>query len=442
MSGAVSGDAEAVARRRLASVPASADDAVLEAAGVIARRIDARKSQVIRSMTATLTRKIDELDEDPQLFELGEACAHGNMSTILGVLANDVSVDHMQPTTAAVEYALRLAQRDMPSHWLVRAYHMWQEALMKACYCEVEALGLPGSQAMAVLEHVSDVLYSYVDWITIYVFDAYEQERRRWIEAHGSVHSSAICNLLTGAGTSTKVFEAETGYRLDQTHIAVILWSPRCGDDVVACHCRFARSMAQQLGTDGSPITSAIDRSTVWAWLPFGDRWPCVDTAALTIELPAGSAIRAVLGLPGVGIDGFRRSHEQALAAHAVTSVSHAPVRPIVSFGDPGVAAVALLAENLESTRAWVWQVLGSLAEDTDQAATLRTTLSTYLDAGESHLHTAQQLQVHRNTVKYRINKTLGDPETGLADHSKLDLALALEVCRFLGPTILRTSDA
>jgi DNA-binding PucR family transcriptional regulator len=83
-----------------------------------------------------------------------------------------------------------------------------------------------------------------------------------------------------------------------------------------------------------------------------------------------------------------------------------------------------------------VWEVLGPLAENTDQAATLRTTLSTYFATGESHLHTAQQMNLHRNTVKYRITKALGDPATGT--HSKLDLALALQVCEFLGPTVLK----
>lgn len=438
MTSAVPGDRGAIARRRLARAPAAADSEVLEIVADIARRIDTRQPEIIRRMSTLLVREIDELDEDPQLVELMEASVHGNVSTILHVLANDISVEHLQPTTAAVEYALRLAQRDVSSHSLVRAYHMGQDDLMRTCYAEVAALGLPGERAMAVLEHISDVVYSYIDWITLYVFDAYEQERRRWIGARGSVRSSTIHSVLGGADTTREAFEAETGYRLGQTHVAMIVWSPNPDGDDLSRLDRVVRSAAVRLATDTAPVVTAIDRNTLWAWLPFGRRQPGIDTAVLSEVIPADSGIRIVLGLPSAGIGGFRRSHEQARAAYAVTSLPHTPARPVVSFGDRGVAVVTLLAENLDSTRAWVWEVLGSLADDTDQAATLRETLSIYFGTGESHLHTAQQLQLHRNTVKYRINKTLGDPATGLSDHSKLDLALALQVCEFLGPIVLR----
>ena len=62
-------------------------------------------------------------------------------------------------------------------------------------------------------------------------------------------------------------------------------------------------------------------------------------------------------------------------------------------------------------------------------------TLNAYFSHDESHLRAAQYLNLHRNTVKYRINKAL-DQHTVSTD--KLDLALALQVCEFLGPTVLK----
>jgi len=431
------GDRRAGARRRMARVPAMAETEVLDIVAGIARKLDVRQAEITRAMSALLAHEIDQLDEDPQLVELLEASVHGNVSTIVHVLANDIPVDHLQPTTAAVEYALRLAQRDVTSNSLVRAYHMGQDDLMKICYDEVSALDLPGPLTLAVLKHISEVVYSYIDWITLYVFDAYEQERWRWLGARGNVHSSTIHTLLTGTGNDGSAFEAETQYRLDQTHVAMILWST--GADTEAslnALDHYVRDLARHLATDSAHIVTAIDRRTLWAWLPFGRRKPALDTTELAAALPSKPGIRTAIGLPAPGIAGFRRSHEQARAAYSVATVPHTQVRPIVGFGDRGVAVVSLLAENLDSTRAWVWEVLGPLAENTDQAATLRTTLSTYFATGESHLHTAQQMNLHRNTVKYRITKALGDPATGT--HSKLDLALALQVCEFLGPAVLR----
>ncbi|MEU2448437.1 helix-turn-helix domain-containing protein, partial [Streptomyces althioticus] len=129
-------------------------------------------------------------------------------------------------------------------------------------------------------------------------------------------------------------------------------------------------------------------------------------------------------------------SHEQATAAYSVAAVPDTPQRPVVSFGDRGVAVVSLLSENIDSTKSWVWEVLGPLADDTPSAASLRTTLSVYFAHGESHLHTANHMNLHRNTVKYRINKALGDPVA--AGRDKLDLALALQVCELLGRSVLR----
>jgi hypothetical protein len=426
------------ARPRAARVPAPADGEVRAIVVAIARDLDTRKSEIIGGMSALLAREIDQLDNDPQLVELLEASVAGNVATIVDVLANDIPVEHLQPTTAAVEYALRLAQREVSSHSLVRAYHMGQDDLMRVCYEEVTSLGLSTKLTLAVLKHLSDVIYSYIDWITLYVFEAYERERRRWIGAQGNVHSSTIHGLLDGSGTDEGTFEAETHYRLAQTHVAVVVWSTRDDDPSLNALDHSLRALAAQLHTDTAPIVTAIDRRTLWAWLPFGRRQPAIDSVALAAALTPSPGTRIALGLPAAGSTGFRRSHEQALAAYSVASEHAMAHRPIVSFGDRGVAVVSLLAENLDSTRAWVWEVLGPLAEGTEQAATLRTTLSTYFETEQSHLHTAQQMNLHRNTVKYRIAKALGDPSTGPGSRSRLDLALALQVCEYLGAKVLR----
>ena len=60
--------------------------------------------------------------------------------------------------------------------------------------------------------------------------------------------------------------------------------------------------------------------------------------------------------------------------------------------------------------------------------------MRTFYATGESHLHTAEQLNLHRNTVKYRVDKALASTRS----HDRLDIALALQVCEFLGPAVLR----
>lgn len=431
-----SADARAgeAARDRLASVPARADADVLAKVAIIAKQLRRNEDALVADLAAMMAREIDQLDSDPKLVEMLEASVHGNVSTIIHVLANDIPVDHLQPTTAAVEYALRLAQRDVPSNSLVRAYHLGQNSVMRRCYQMIEDLHLDADDAMAVTRHVSDVIFGYIDWITLYVFEAYEDERRRWFGAEGNVLSSTVHQVLDAPEPNVRAFETETGYRLGQRHLAVILWTADDDPQDLRLLDRVARDFAARMLSEGPPVITAVDRSTVWAWIPLGERSGGVESSDIAARVDLPPRIRMAMGLPASGVHGFRRSHQQARSAYAMATLPGAPSQ-IVGFGDRGVAVVSLLAQDLESTRAWVCEVLGGLADDTPNAAMLRHTLSVFLSTKESHLHTAEQLNLHRNTVKYRIGKALAETPP---DRDRLDLAVALLVCEFLGTAVLR----
>ena len=222
---------------------------------------------------------LDQLDVDPALVEMLEASVHGNVSTILHVLSNDIPVEHLQPTTAAVEYALRLAQRDVPSNSLVRAYHMGQNEMLRIIFGYVDELDLSKHESLVVMRRISDVVSQYIEWITLYVFQAYEDERRRWIGAEGNVLSSRIHEILRTPDVDADSFERESGYSLDQHHVAVIMWSDDEGSRDLAVLDRAARMMATKLFAEGPPLITAIDRTTAWVWLPLGRGDRSVQTA-------------------------------------------------------------------------------------------------------------------------------------------------------------------
>src|SRR3546814_10940458 len=93
--------------RVLARVPAAAEPEVLAVVAELARRLDERSADIAREMAFMMAHEIDQLDADAKLLEMLEASVQGNITTIIHVLANDIPIDHLQPTTAAVEYALR-----------------------------------------------------------------------------------------------------------------------------------------------------------------------------------------------------------------------------------------------------------------------------------------------------------------------------------------------
>ena len=94
-------------------------------------------------------------------------------------------------------------------------------------------------------------------------------------------------------------------------------------------------------------------------------------------------------GDPLPGVDGFRRSHEQAQGARAVimASGSRQPASRLAS--DPGLVVAAHFCADLEQARAWVGDVLGPLASATDSDERMRETLREFLHTGSSFKATA-----------------------------------------------------
>lgn len=416
-----------------------AADPVLRLVAETARRLNDREPEIARSMSRLMVREISHLDEDRHLVEMLEASVDGNVKTLIDILAHQIPIEHLQPTTAATEYALRLAQRDIPAHSLVRAYHMGQNEFLEECFTEVQRLECTPDLKLEVLHQISGVLYQYIDWISLYVLDAYEKEKRRWISARGNLRSSLIHKIVAGQPVTASVFEQETGYRLDRFHVGAVVWSTADAPDPEESRNleRFVLSLAARCRCTGPPLVTAVDRSLAWAWLPFGHKPPQLDLEGvreLTVEL--GKNCRLALGLPGGGLEGFRRTHEQAQSARDVALAAVGPAQPAVSFGDQGVAIVSLLSKDMDSTRRWVHEVLGPFARTDESTAELRRTLHAFFSMGENYGKAAELLNVHRNTVKYRVTKVLDSPRLTSAQ-DRMDIALALQVCHFLGPAVL-----
>ena len=406
-----------------------------------ALRLDRRQPQIARAMSDLIAREIKSLDVDRAFIELLRASVDANTKTITHILINDIPIERLQPTTAAVEYALRLAQRDIPANSLVRAYNVGKDDFIEEIFPDVQALDCSPEEKFAVLQHMSSVVGRYIDWISQYVFEVYEKERDRWISTQGNVRATLIHDVLGRRNVAPREFERETRYRLDAHHIGVIVWSvdPDPAPDELRMLTQVVGKVATAAGCSGAPLTTAVDRSTAWAWLPFVAKPAPLDMDRIRgVVGPAGTA-RVSLGLSGAGVTGFRRTHEQAQAARRV-AVTPGEGDAAISFGDEGVAITSLLANDLESTSAWVVEVLGGLASDNENIKALRETLRVFFLTGESYTDTAALMNLHRNTVRYRVAKALEQGATAIRTN-RVDLAVALNVCHFLGPAVLTAAN-
>ena len=128
------------------------------------------------------------------------------------------------------------------------------------------------------------------------------------------------------------------------------------------------------------------------------------------IDVEAAPQARGAIGSPASGVDGFARSHREAMQARRVAEP--AGRRPgSVAYGD--VALTALASADLDHARAFVLRELGPLAADDDDTLRLSGTLSVHLEERSSSRRTAERLGVHPNTVANRIRaaqELLGEP--------------------------------
>ena len=146
------------------------------------------------------------------------------------------------------------------------------------------------------------------------------------------------------------------------------------------------------------------------------------------------------LGSPLPGVEGFRRSHRQAQRARNVAIAAGADAASVTAADEPGLLAAALLGDSLDEALVWVRDVLGPLSSDTDNDARLRETLRVFLHAGASYKAAAEQLSLHFNSVKYRVQRAVERRGRPIGD-DRLDVELALLVCHWFGEAVLRSAS-
>jgi DNA-binding PucR family transcriptional regulator len=271
------------------------------------------------------------------------------------------------------------------------------------------------------------------------VVEVYEEERERWLETRNSMRALRVREVLAGR-QSVDIDSATTAirYPLRWHHVALLVWYP--GDsgqaDELARMQRFVRELGEAVQPGAALLFIAADRSTGWAWLPFQVAPDGIVAAIREFSLHHRDSPSVAIGSPAAGINGFRRSHAQAVAIRSVVLARKDAKPTVVADSDPGLAAAALVCGSIDDARIWVAEVLGRLAADTDSDARLRETFRVFLNAGASYTLAAEQLTLHFNTVKYRVGRALarrGRPIT----NDRFDVELALLLCHWYGDALL-----
>lgn len=379
-----------------------------------------------------LAESITELQGDQLMIELLGASIASNLETVADVLRYGIDVDEVSTPLAAEEYARRLAQRGIQPIALIRAYRLGQQLVLDWAF---DDLGSDRDQAVALAAAriIVDTTFRYIDRISEQVVAAYESERVRWLANRSTVRKAMIDELLRGDPVDLAPAEGALSYRLRQHHVGVVLWcTPKtAGDDDLRQLERLLQDAATAAGCSGQPLFVPQDRSTAWGWIPLGRGHD-------PIRVEAEGDHWVAVGSPAAGADGFRVTHLEALRAQQVALAARERAGRVTTYADPEVRTAALLAADLDGTRRMVRNALGPLAADTEAAGRLRETLQVFLAEKGSYLATAERIHLHKNTVKYRVDKALEERGRPL-DDERLELELALVACRWLSASVLVT---
>jgi DNA-binding PucR family transcriptional regulator len=410
----------------------------------IGAQLNDRLSAVSGSIRAALEDAIPELRGDARTIELLGASVEGNVDTLLHALRHDIAVERVEAPTAALEYARRLAQHGVPVNALVRAYRLGQRQLNDLVFQAVREADISPVTRLAALEAISTTLFEYIDWISQQVVAVYEEERERWLENQNSIRALRVREVVAGkAKVDVDATSDSIRYPLRWHHLAVVMWysdEGASGDELARLQ-RFLRELGQTTDVGSNPLFAAADQTTGWGWLPYRS---APDNAVESVQEFARERAdppSVAIGTVASGVDGFRRSYREAQAARAVAVAGGADGATVIAASDPGLAAAALLGSDIGATRVWVGDVLGELSADTENDARLRETLRLFLRCGSSYKQAAEELDLHFNTVKYRIGRAVarrGKP----IESDRLDVELALLACQWYGTAVLQSDEA
>ena len=268
-----------------------------------------------------------------------------------------------------------------------------------------------------LLDVSSRSIFTFVDETLAGIAEQIERERDELTRGTHAQRLEVVSLILEGAPIGVQRASARLSYALDRTHTAAIVWSDEPDADPGVLE-QAAEALGRAAGA--RPLTVLASASALWVWVAART----LDVAGALHGMPD---VRVALGPAGEGIEGFRRSHLDALATQRLMHRTSAQLR-VASYDD--VQVVALATRDEERAEEFVRRTLGDFAA---APAELRETARVYLREQFNAARTARVLFTHRNTVLARLAR-MEDLLPAPLEGRGLQVGLALEILHWRGP--------
>ena len=272
-----------------------------------------RLATVTGDIQAVIEEAIPGLQADASASLL-QASVSENIDTAIRALVDLDKPASIVAPAAAVDYARRLAQQDVPATLLIRAYRVGQARFLRHCIEELLRQS-PGEhlEGLATLEMI-EVVSDYIDQVVEQVLTTYGQARDGWLRDRSAVLAMQVRELLRGGPVDTGAVERAVDYRLDQHHVGLVAWigDPAAADALERIR-GHVRLLGKAFGCATAPLVIPADESTAWAWIP--TKTSLAKAKELDTAVRASRPCPSPSASPHRGIEGFRRTHGQAMSA-------------------------------------------------------------------------------------------------------------------------------
>ena len=401
----------------------------------ILSKMSAELDDIARALTDAIHERLEELDDDLRVGTLHSVRA--NLGLLMTMLSEGTDPSKAVPPPEALAYAKEYVRRGLPFEVLQRAYRTAQADVSRIW---LDHLRLATTDRDCFAESVgffNDWLFSWIEALERQLTEAYMGERERWVRGSAAVRTEQVRAILDGAREDVAEASKRLAYELGRNHLAYVIWRDDAadeagdGDGVFGDMERLAIAVAEAGEARGQLTIPLGGQLACWAGLR---ELPTLEGLASRVGAQPGHPLRVAMGLPGHGIEGFRRSHREALLARRAAEVLGYRDRACVRFADSDLDV--LLTQDLDEARRFVRRELGPLAEDVEGSRRLVVTLLAFLEEGASFARAARRLGVHENTIAYRVHRA-----EELLGHRVVDRRLELHVALRLLP-LARTPTA
>ena len=302
----------------------------------------------------------------------------------------------------------------------LRAYRILQSVFWQRWMTLVFRLTSRNDELQELLAVSARSLFSFIDDTNAAITEQMQRDRGELTRGTQAERRETVELILAGASIGKQRAASRLGYNLDQNHTATIVWSDLPDSDPALLN-RAIEAMAQVARADRT-LSVVATVATRWVWIPgVAPSDPEGLEKALEKAISGMRGVRVAIGSTAPGIDGFRRSHFDAIATQRLLARLHSAQR-VASFD--AVELVSLVSQDATRADRFIKRTLGKFeSAGPELRAAERTFVSEQCNASRA----AARLYTHRNTLLRQLSRADEMLPRPLAENT-VNVAVALDV--------------